>query len=347
MKIKICLNCSKKFDTNKSFYAHIRKCGKPQGKYKCPYCTVSNARKDDLIQRHIVDRHPERMTEVKQSDSLIQFVRTETLSKQPMSKSDDEFVQKLDKRLGLYVGGDFEERQELDEMVSAPKHPRMKSPAEAEAAPAVTQTPPYESTHSETQIAVSNLLKTMDTTTSVMQQLATVLSSTSTTSCTVVNTVASGLAPVSSVIPFSSAPAPLSSLISPSPPAPTSVPAATSRYATFSPSNPLSLDLPKETPYVPKTLDEMKLEELCRNVARDTVQLYERTILKSGDPAQREERCPHGYLLPVHIHRYKKITSRDGTVTIIREILVNCTECPAPTIMEVMAPSRCKCFPGH
>ena len=346
MKIKTCLNCSKRFDNNKSFYAHIRKCGKPHGKYKCPYCTVSNARKDDLIRRHIVDRHPERVTDVKQSDSLIQFVRTETLSKQPMSESDDEFVQKLDKRLGLYVGGDFEERQELDEMVSAPKHARMKSPAEAEAAP-VIQTPPYESTHSETQIAVSNLLKTMDTNTSVVQQPSTVLSSTSATSSTVVNTVASGLAPVSSVIPLSSAPAPLCSLISPSPPAPTSDPTATSCCTTFSPSNPLSLDLPEETPYVPKTLGEMKLEEMCRNVARDTVQLYERKILNNGDPAQREERCPHGYLLPVHIHRYKKTTSRDGTVTIIREILVNCTECPAPTIMEVMAPSRCKCFPGH
>ena len=51
--------------------------------------------------------------------------------------------------------------------------------------------------YSETQIAVSNLLKTMDTNTSVMEQPSTVLSSTSATSSTVVHNVASGLAPVS------------------------------------------------------------------------------------------------------------------------------------------------------
>ena len=58
-----------------------------------------------------------------------------------MSESDNEFVQKLDRRLGLYVGGYFEERQEWDEMVSAPKYARLMSLAEVEAAPAVTHTP--------------------------------------------------------------------------------------------------------------------------------------------------------------------------------------------------------------
>ena len=90
-----------------------------------------------------------------------------------------------------------------------------------------------------------------------------------------------------------------------------------------------------ETPCIPNTLNEMRIEEICRDVARDTTELYEKEILKNGDPAQRDERCLCGYLLPVHLHNYKRTTARDGTVTVIREILVNCTQCTAPTIMEL------------
>ena len=116
MKPKNCLTCGDAFDNNKAFYAHIRKCGKPQGKYQCPYCTSTNTRKDDLIRRHIVDKHPERVADVRRDLTLINFVPSSDVMKAPFTDADEEFVSKLDQKLGLYIPNSFEERQELENL---------------------------------------------------------------------------------------------------------------------------------------------------------------------------------------------------------------------------------------
>ena len=351
MKVnKRCNNCDEQFDSNKLFYSHIRKCGRPKGQFQCPYCPARNSRKDDLIRRHVVDRHPDKVAEVKGNNSVIEFIRSERSTKAASpSDSDDEFVRKLDSRLGLYVGGDFDERKELNDIIEnrPAKQPRSESPMPAQAAPS---TPPYEpiSSTGEAATAAANLLQVMEsmgppTSPVSTESLSCVAISSSTTSATssTVCTPSCSTAPVMSILPPQ-----LQIASSMSVQVTTSAP--TSLSTIYSPTNPLSLDLPVETPYVPKTLNEMRIEEICRDVAKDTIELYEKKILKNGDPAQRDERCPHGYLLPVHLHRYKRTIAKDGTVTVIREILVNCTQCPAPTIMEVMVPpSRCKCCSGH
>ena len=301
----------------------------------------------------MVDRHPDKVAEVKSNTSVIEFIRSERSAKAASpSDSDDEFVRKLDSRLGLYVGGDFEERKELNDIIEnrPAKQPRSESPTPALAAPT---TPPYEpiSSAGEAATAATNLLQLMEsmgpsTSPVPTESLSCVAISRSTTSTTTSSSVytsspSSSTAPVMSILPPQ-----LQTASSMSVQVTTSAP--TSLSTTYSPTNPLSLDLPAETPYVPKTLNEMRIEEICRDVAKDTIELYEKKILKNGDPAQQDERCPHGYLLPVHLHRYKRTIAKDGTVTVIREILVNCTQCPAPTIMEVMVPPpRCKCCSGH
>ena len=164
MKVnKRCNNCDGQFDSNKLFYSHIRKCERPKGQFQCPYCPARNSRKDDLIRRHVVDRHPDKVAEVKANTSVIEFIRSERSAKAASpSDSDDEFVRKLDSRLGLYVGGDFEERKELNDIIESrpSKQPRSESPTPALAAPT---TPPYEpiSSAGEAATAATNLLQVM------------------------------------------------------------------------------------------------------------------------------------------------------------------------------------------
>ena len=353
MKVnKRCNNYYEQFDSNKLFYSHIRKCERPKGQFQCPYCPTQNSRKDNLIRRHVVDRHPEKVSEVKANTSVIEFIRSERSVKAASpSDSDDEFVWKLDSRLGLYVDGDFEERKELNDIIEKrpAKQPRSESPTPALATPT---TPPYEpiSSAGEAATPATNLLQVMESmgpstspvSTESLSCVAISRSTTSATSSTVyTSTSSSSTAPVMSILaPQLQVASSMSLQVTTSAP--------TSLSTTYSPTNPLSLDLPVEMPHIPKTLNEMRIEEICRDVARDTVELYEKKILKNGDPARQDGRCPHGYLLSVHLHLYKRTIAKDGTVTVIREILVNCTQCPAPTIMEVMVPpSPCKCCSGH
>ena len=194
-----------------------------------------------------------------------------------------------------YVGGDFKERKELNDIIE--NRPANESPTPALAAPT---TPPYEpiSSADEAETAATTLLQVMESMgpstspvpTEPLSCVAISRSTTSATSSTVYTlTSSSSTAPVMSILPPQ-----LQVASSMSVQVTTSAP--TSLSTTYSPTNPLSLDLPVETPYIPKTLNEMRIEDICRDVARDTIELYEKKILKNGDPAQRDERCPHGYL---------------------------------------------------
>ena len=260
MKVnKRCNNCDEQFDSNKLFYSHIRKCG-PKGQFQCPYCPARNSRKDDLIRRHVVDRHPDKVAEVKANTSVTEFIRSERSAKAASpSDSDDELVRKLDSRLRLYVGGDFEERKELNDIIEnrPAKQPRNEYPTPALAAPT---TPPYEpiSSADEAETAATNLLQVMESMgpstspvpTESLSCVAISRSTTSATSSTVYTlTSSSSTAPVMSILPPQ-----LQVASSMSVQVTTSAP--TSLSTTYSPTNPLSLDLSVETPYIPKTLHE-------------------------------------------------------------------------------------------
>jgi hypothetical protein len=52
----------------------------------------------------------------------------------------------------------------------------------------------------------------------------------------------------------------------------------------------------------------------------------EEYVPRKIDPLMREERCPHGTKLPVHVHRMK--FEKNELVT--AEVLVMCGQCPAP-----------------
>lgn len=67
-----CFKCSKQFSKHNNFHVHIKTCSS-KGKFVCPYCGCRNSRKDNMIRRHMVDQHPEKLVEVKSNPGLIKF----------------------------------------------------------------------------------------------------------------------------------------------------------------------------------------------------------------------------------------------------------------------------------
>lgn len=84
--LKTCDRCGFSSEIFKEFCDHLKECKIP-GKFLCPGCPAKYARRDDLVRRHLVDRHPELIVKVKNDRSVIVFEpATENPDEPPVKK---------------------------------------------------------------------------------------------------------------------------------------------------------------------------------------------------------------------------------------------------------------------
>ena len=126
-KFWTCYKCKSTFHVQPEFKQHIAICGVTDAKqlFQCPFCSVKNARKRDLINKHITKFHGDRMFEIMNNSSLIVSVpkHMEEPPKQDdcYSLADDEdYIQELDHSImGQMNLGSMSEREALDQQVSS------------------------------------------------------------------------------------------------------------------------------------------------------------------------------------------------------------------------------------
>ena len=58
MRIFVCKNCDKQFNSNSGLWYHSKKCGKKESKvHKCPHCDYTTSGPKCILQNHIYSKH--------------------------------------------------------------------------------------------------------------------------------------------------------------------------------------------------------------------------------------------------------------------------------------------------
>ena len=292
---KNCRECGREYTDSSNFRRHIRTCGKKKderGHYQCPYCPSTWARRDDVISKHVLYKHIDKVAEVMRKKELIKYV-----SHRESAMTDDEardvaFLENLDRETRPYLGGSAEERDELQAQIDSRENEKK---TETDRRTVVNTTkrqskkikrdtnlsdddePPKKRRAEEVHVHVSgsNVPTEPD-----YEETASYTSQDEPT----FNTGASGC--TGDGVPGS--------------PMPGSLP----------------VDITK-SPYVHKFGVEDPQEFDPR---------------KRFPPEVLIKTCRHGVRVPVHEHRYKLRILPDGTKEMQSETLVNCAECPRPAV---------------
>ena len=134
-KFWTCYKCKDTFNNQQDFKTHIAICGnneKSKQQFQCPFCPVKNARKRDLINRHIAKYHWEKIFELVTNLSLISMVQKCPKGQKPedsYSLADEgDYVNELDQSImGNINLGSMSEREALEEQVTIVKTLSSKS----------------------------------------------------------------------------------------------------------------------------------------------------------------------------------------------------------------------------
>ena len=127
-KFWTCYKCKNTFHNQPEFKLHIAICGNNENgklQFQCPFCPVRNARKRDLINRHITKYHGERVFEVVTNPSLVTVVKKLPENPKPDDAyslaDEEEYVQALDDSImGKINLGSRSEREASEEQAESP-----------------------------------------------------------------------------------------------------------------------------------------------------------------------------------------------------------------------------------
>ena len=134
-KFWTCYKCKNTFNHQPDFKNHIAICGNNENskqQFQCPFCPVKNARKRDLINRHIAKYHGEKIFEVVTNPSLIIMVQKcpegQKLEDSYSLADEEDYVNELDQSImGNINLGSMSEREALEEQVTIVKTLSSKS----------------------------------------------------------------------------------------------------------------------------------------------------------------------------------------------------------------------------
>ena len=116
---KTCWECGRAFNDPSNFRRHIKTCGKAKaerGHFKCPYCPSTWARREDVLTKHIVYKHTDKVGEVVKDKAKIQYISPQLPRKYTVADETADIImlEKLDKQMRPFLGGSAEEREELN-----------------------------------------------------------------------------------------------------------------------------------------------------------------------------------------------------------------------------------------
>ena len=285
---KSCRECGREYTDPSNFRRHIRSCGKRQqdrGHYQCPYCRSTWARRDDVLAKHVLYKHTEKVSEVMKNKELIKYISPRDSAMTDDEARDIAFLETLDRETRPYLGGSAEERDELQAQLEK-RVINKEITIDERRVVSATNSPRRDDAHEEQSSDEEEPRKKKP-----RKEEQSVKISSSNTLTSITKGPENNTWQTKQDGPDFNADA-------------------------TEPGSPTPGNLPVDmmnSPYVPN----------CQSKDAQTDGFSKEELLQS---------CPHGAKLPVHEHRHKMKIYPDGTKEIQSETLVNCAECPRPSI---------------